>query len=101
MSPDGKARAVIDKKLAAAGWVLQDYKGEFNPAASLGVAVREFPVDSGHVDYLLFVDRQSVGLVEAKRFEEGQNLTVTERQTLGYAKGSLKYTGTGHKIRFA
>ena len=34
--------------------------------AGLGVAVREFPTESGPADYLLFVDRFAVGVVEAK-----------------------------------
>jgi len=37
MHPEAKARLIIDKKLAESGWTLQDYKSEFNPAASLGV----------------------------------------------------------------
>jgi hypothetical protein len=35
MSPEAKARQLIDQKLVASGWTLQDYKGEFNPSASL------------------------------------------------------------------
>ena len=42
MSPEEKARQIIDKQLEDAGWVIQDRK-EFNPIASLGVAVREYP----------------------------------------------------------
>ena len=55
MTPEAKARLVIDKKLVECGYVLQDMS-EFNPAASLGVAVREYPTDSGPVDYLLFIN---------------------------------------------
>ena len=55
MTPEAKARLVIDKKLAECGYVLQDMS-EFNPAASVGVAVREYPTDSGPVDYLLFIN---------------------------------------------
>ncbi len=51
MHTEAKTRLIIDKKLADSGWSLQDYKGEFNPAASLGVAVREFPTSSGPADY--------------------------------------------------
>ena len=53
MTPEAKARATIDKMLFEAGYVLQDMK-EFNRSAALGVAVREFPTNSGPVDYLLF-----------------------------------------------
>ena len=56
---------LIDPKLEAAGWTLQDRKN-MNLFASRGIAVREFPLDTGFADYLLFVDRQAVGVVEAK-----------------------------------
>jgi type I restriction enzyme R subunit len=100
MSPEARARQIIDKKLTASGWILQDYKGEFNPAASLGVAVREFPTASGHADYMLFVDKIPLGVVEAKETEEGQNITTAETQTLRYANSSLKWQAPGHSIRF-
>jgi type I restriction enzyme R subunit len=100
MTPEAKARQLIDRKLNASGWVLQDYKTEFNPAASLGVAVREFPTDSGPVDYMLFIDRKPVGVVEAKKADEGQNITAAETQTLRYANSSLKWRVPGHPVRF-
>ncbi len=66
-SPEQQARVAIDKFLAAAGWVIQD-RDELNLSAGQGVAVREFPMAPGHgfADYLLFVDRQAVGVLEAK-----------------------------------
>jgi type I restriction enzyme R subunit len=99
-TPEQKTRIEIDKKLTAAGWVLQD-KREFNPAASIGVAVREFHTDSGSVDYLLFVDRKPVGVVEAKKAEEGQNITVHEAQSRRYATSGIKWAVNGVHIRFA
>ena len=100
MHPEEKARLIIDKKLAESGWTLQDYKGEFNPTASLGVAVREFPTSSGPADYMLFVDKKPVGVVEAKKSDEGQNITASEVQSLRYANSSLKWQIPGHPIRF-
>ena len=66
--------------LAAAGWAVQDSSGA-NLAASRGVAVREFVLTPPHgrVDYLLFVDREAVGVVEAKK--EGETLTGVEWQS--------------------
>ena len=51
-----------------------------NLAARRGVAVREFPLKHGHgcADYLLFVDGEAVGVVEAKK--EGTTLTGVEVQ---------------------
>jgi len=67
MKPEEKARKVIDELLEGAGWSVQDYE-RLNLGASLGVAVREFPLKSGFADYMLFVDRCPVGVVEAKPF---------------------------------
>jgi len=59
MTPEAKAREIIDQKLRDAGWILQDLK-QFNPLASCGVAVREFPGNSlqghGHPIYQRRVD---------------------------------------------
>ncbi len=65
MNPEDKARQQIDKMLGAAGWKVQDL-GDLNLGASLGVAVREFPLKTGKADDLLFVDRKAVGVIEAK-----------------------------------
>ena len=100
MTPEQKARIEIDKKLSASGWRLQDMK-ELNPEAALGVAVREFHTDTGPVDYLLFIDRKPVCIVEAKKSEEGQNITVAEMQSDRYARSNLKWAVNGKHIRFA
>ena len=100
MSPEEKDRLVIDSKLEEAGWVIQDLK-EMNITAGLGVAVREYPTSSGEVDYALFVDEQPVGIIEAKRKEEGENITVVEEQSSRYANSTLKYIKNEYEIRFA
>ncbi|MBR0310357.1 MAG: restriction endonuclease subunit R, partial [Paludibacteraceae bacterium] len=91
MSPEEKARLEIDKKLNAAGWVIQDLK-EIDITASLGVAVREFPTADGHeVDYALFVEGDPVGLIEAKEDNKGVGLTNdAHEQNMGYVKTGLK-----------
>ena len=100
MTPEAKAREVIDKKLKEVGYVIQDMS-EFNPAESIGVAVREFPTNSGPVDYLLFINRLPVGVIEAKRTEEGQNLVSVAEQSLRYVESGLKYVVNQPKLRFA
>lgn len=40
MSPEEKARLVIDKKLIQSGWIIQD-ASQLNLVAGSGVAVRE------------------------------------------------------------
>ena len=72
MTPEAKAREHIDAKLAQAGWVLQDLKA-LNLAAAFGVVVREYPTDTGPADYVLFVNRNAVGVIEAKKDSAGEN----------------------------
>ncbi len=82
--PEEKARQVIDKLLEAAGWKVQNLQ-EVDLGAALGVAVREFPLTTGEADYLLFVDRKAVGVVEAK--PEGNTLSGVADQTSKYVAG--------------
>lgn len=84
MKPEEEARKKIDQLLEAASWKLQDLR-ELNLGASLGVAVREFPLESGPADYLLFVDRKAVGVIEAK--SEGTTLSGVAEQSEGYLTG--------------
>jgi type I restriction enzyme R subunit len=65
MKPEEQARQKIDQLLTAAGWVIQDYE-QVNLSAGLGIAVREYPLKSGFADYLLFINRKAVGVIEAK-----------------------------------
>ncbi|MGB3903990.1 MAG: DEAD/DEAH box helicase family protein, partial [Anaerolineae bacterium] len=81
MKPEEKARQHIDALLQAAGWSVQD-REHLNLAASLGVAVREFPLESGFADYLLFVDRKGAGAVEAKAV--GTTLSGVAEQSGAY-----------------
>jgi type I restriction enzyme, R subunit len=81
MKPEEKARQKIDQLLVDAGWIIQDHK-DLNLGASMGVAVREFPVSTGYADYMLFVDRRAAGVIEAK--PEGMTLSSAEYQSDKY-----------------
>jgi type I restriction enzyme, R subunit len=83
-TPEALARQNIDSQLAACGWVVQD-RLAMNLYAGRGVAVREFPLETGYADYLLFVDRKVVGVVEAKA--EGIPLAAVSEQAAQYAVG--------------
>lgn len=100
MHPEEKARIEIDAKLEQAGYVVQDMS-ELNPAAKFGVAVREYPTNSGPVDYLLFIDRVPVGVIEAKAHDKGHQLTTVAEQSKRYAESGLKYSRGSVHIRFA
>jgi type I restriction enzyme R subunit len=84
--PEEEARESIDAALEAAGWILQD-RDQVNIMAGRGVAIREYPLKPGHghADYLLYVDGQAVGVVEAK--PAGTTLTGVERQSEKYSVG--------------
>ena len=86
LAAEAQARMEIDRQLAAAGWVVQDRK-DLNLWAARGVAIREFTMREGHgrADYLLFVDREAVGSIEAK--PAGNTLTGVEEQSAKYTTG--------------
>ena len=89
-NPEQLARDIIDAMLIASGWVIQS-KDKINLQSGIGVAVREYQTDIGPADYVLFVDKNPAGIIEAKRTEEGSRLTMHEEQTEGYATARLKY----------
>jgi type I restriction enzyme R subunit len=82
--PEAKAREDIDRQLTQAGWLVQD-RATANPHAALGVAIREFPLKGGPVDYGLYVGGAVAGAVEAKK--EGWTLSGVELQSQRYSEG--------------
>ena len=84
MKPEEKAREIIDDLLIGAGWNVQDYQHE-DFSASLGIAVREFQLKTGAVDYLLFINRKVVGVIEAKPV--GHTLGGVDYQSEKYVEG--------------
>ena len=76
----------MDSLLIAAGWIVQD-RADANIDAGRGVAVRAFSLGHGYgeADYLLFVDGQAAGVIEAKK--EGTALVGVEIQTQKYSEG--------------
>lgn len=90
-NPEQIARDHIDKQLLACGWLIQD-KSKINLGAGQGIAVREYQTDVGPADYVLFVDKKPVGIIEAKKKNAGVNLvTDVENQSADYASAKLKY----------
>ena len=101
----------IDRLLEAAGWHVCDYKGA-NIHTARGVAIREFPLASGHgyADYLFYLDGKAAGVIEAKKV--GVPLLGVERQSSRYTQGMpaalpawlrplpFAYESTGVETRF-
>lgn len=89
-NPEQIARDKIDMKLEECGWIVQS-KNKININAGIGIAVREYQTDAGPADYILFVDKKPVGVIEAKKEEDGYKLIQVEEQSGEYAFSKLKY----------
>lgn len=89
-SPEQIARDNIDTQLIACGWIIQNKK-RLNLSTSLGIAVKEYLTDAGPADYVLFVNKKPIGIIEAKREDEAHHLTSVEEQSVIYATSKLKY----------
>jgi len=98
-NPEQKARDNIDALLRQAGWTVQ-FNKQIDLNKGSGQAVREFQTDVGPADYVLFVNKKAVGVIEAKREEEGQRLTQHETQTEGYATAKLKWVNNKEPLSF-
>ena len=98
-TPEQEARDNIDKMLSQVGWFVQD-KNKINFAAGVGIAVREYQTDVGPADYVLFVDKVAVGVIEAKPENYGHKLTQVEVQSASYAVAKLKWVNNDHPLPF-
>ncbi|MGH1433103.1 MAG: type I restriction endonuclease, partial [Lewinella sp.] len=90
--PEQRARDQIDEMLRLAGWLVYD-KNKGNILDGTGVAIREYQTEVGPVDYALFVNAKPVGVIEAKREEEGHRISAVEEQSKNYADAAWKYVG--------
>lgn len=93
------ARDRVDRRLRAAGWHVQE-KNSLDFNAGPGVAVREYQTDIGPADYVLFVDRHAVGVIEAKPDSWGARLPTVEEQTESYARARLKWVSNAEFLPF-
>jgi type I restriction enzyme R subunit len=68
LAAEQRARVLIDRQLADAGWRVQDKKDLNLFANDLAWRFVRSVMKTGHgrADYLLYVDRQAVGVIEAK-----------------------------------
>ncbi len=96
-TPEQQARDTIDARLEQAGWKVQS-KIDFG--AGLGIAVREYQTHTGPADYVLFIDRKPVGVVEAKPEHWGQKITTVEEQSGRYAAAKLKWLSESTPLPF-
>jgi len=85
--------------LFESGWIVQN-KTKIEFSAGLGIAVREYGTDVGPADYVLFVGKKAVGVVEAKPEEWGHKITTVEEQSGGYAAAKLKWVNNEAPLPF-
>ena len=69
-------------------------------SAGIGIAAREYQTDIGPADYVLFIDKKAVGVIEAKREDLAHTITAVEQQTEGYATASLKWVTNKQRLQF-
>lgn len=98
-NPEQIARDKIDALLEQAGWKVQSIK-KMDLNAALGVAVREYQTDVGPADYVLFVDKKPVGVIEAKPENWGHRITTVEEQSSEYAGAKLKWITNNNPLPF-
>ena len=99
ITPEQKARNHIDAMLERAGWQVQS-KSKIDFGASRGIAVREYLTSVGPADYVLFIDKKPVGVIEAKPEDWGQKITTVEEQSVGYAAAKLKWVNNKEPLPF-
>ena len=93
------ARDQIDAKLIESGWTVQSRK-EINFNASPAIAIREYQTDVGPADYVLFLNQQPIGVIEAKPNDWGQKISTVEEQSLRYATAKLKWATNKEPLPF-
>ena len=98
-TPEQRARDNIDAMLEQAGWIVQSKK-TINFSAGFGIVVREYQTDVGPADYVLFIDKKPVGVVEAKPEDWDQKITTVEKQSAGYAVAKLKWLNNTEPLPF-
>ena len=99
LKPEQKARDTIDQMLDQAGWKVQS-KNKIDFSVGVGIAVREYSTDVGPADYVLFINKNPVGVVEAKPEHWGQKITTVEDQSGGYAAANLKWLNNKEPLPF-
>lgn len=68
---EAETRTIIDGKLRAVGWevdttVLNHQKNGTLPEKNRNMAIAEWKVNGGRIDYALFIGLKLVGFIEAK-----------------------------------
>jgi type I restriction enzyme R subunit len=98
-NPEQEARDNIDSLLQQSGWKVQ-HISQLNLHDGIGQAVCDYQTSVGPADYVLFVDKKAVGVIEAKKEKLGHNITTVEDQSEGYAVAKLKWVENKEPLPF-
>jgi type I restriction enzyme R subunit len=86
---EADTRTLIDVQLADIGWEVDSktmrYADGIRPQNDRNLAISEWPTETGPVDYALFVGKECVGVVEAKR-ESKDVLGILNSQAKRYGR---------------
>ena len=88
-------KQLIDPMLVAAGWNIVSYDKTKELIDYNTCAIREYPTEFGPADYVLCVDSQIIGIVEAKKLTLGPQsvLTQAERYSRGLSGNLFNFNG--------
>lgn len=90
MTPEGKARVLIDQMFFDAGWEVVS-REEYSPTLT-AAAIREGILKGGkEADYLLFINGKAVGVLEAKKASVDVSAEKVISQAEGYTHNLTKY----------
>lgn len=74
-NPEQIARDTIDDLLRASSWSVQD-KNRIDLNEGQGQVIREYQTDARPADYVLFVDRKAVGVMDGMIDEMNEELAA-------------------------
>lgn len=90
MTPEEKARVLIDQMFTDAGWKVVS-RDEYSPSLS-AAAIKEGILEGGkEADYLLFINGKAVGVLEAKKASTDVSSDKVISQAEGYTHKLTKY----------
>ena len=98
-NPEQIARDKIEPYLSKQDGLSNQAKKSISNAG-LGIAVREYQTDVGPADYVLFIDKKAVGVIEAKPEDWGHRITTVEEQSSEYATAKLKWVNNNESLPF-
>ena len=90
MTPEQKARVLIDQMFEDAGWKVVT-RDDYSPSLSAAAIVEGILQGGKEADYLLFINGKAVGVLEAKKATTDVSSDKVTSQAEGYTQKLTKY----------